>query len=137
MPLYNSACPACGAVHTYIRTVNARHQTPVCDCAGVKTELRVLRAPGTVIRNFDAFRSTVDGTVISGDRALREHNARNGVVSLHDVYSDSELSADRILSRQNESKASSVDDNLAADLYAAAQQVAAGYKPNVEVCDDE
>lgn len=136
MPMYNSVCPACGAVHTYLRTVGERHSTPVCHCATV-TELRVLRAPATVIKNFDAFRSTVDGSIVSGDRSLREHNARNGVVPLQDVYSAEELRADTILARQSAAKATSVDDNMAADLYAAAQQVAAGYKPNVEVCDDD
>jgi hypothetical protein len=89
---------------------------------------------GVVRGKFDAFRSTVDGSLITGDRALREHNARNGVVNLHEVYGADAASPDKV-ARKNTMKTDV--DSLAREVYEATQQVAAGYKPTVEVCDDD
>ena len=37
---------------------------------------------GIIVRgNFEAFRSTVDGSIIDSHRALEQHNKRNGVVN--------------------------------------------------------
>ena len=129
MPLYTAACSECANVMTYIARVDDRLCTPVCTCGG-ETSLVILKAPGTVIRNFDAFRSTVDGSVIRGDRDLREHNARNGVMNLHDRYTDGELAS---AGKKREVVVDKTE--LATDVYEAVKRVEAGYKPMTEVCD--
>lgn len=49
----------------------------------IPTDAAAARRDGHSIHtnSFDAFRSPVDGSVITGDRSLREHNARNNVVN--------------------------------------------------------
>lgn len=41
-----------------------------------------------VCADISPFKSSVDGTVITGRRALREHNKRNGVTFTEDYRSD-------------------------------------------------
>lgn len=50
--------------------------------------VRKLTAPSVLAntRAFEAFKSTVDGSIITCQRELREHNKRNNVVNLHDGY---------------------------------------------------
>lgn len=40
---------------------------------------------------FEAFKSPVDGSVITSKAALAEHNRRNNVVNIHDGYSEKEI----------------------------------------------
>jgi len=135
MPLYDCECVVCRGRQRYFSRIDARHSTPPCATCGSATEMRIFTAPMGVVRGkFDAFRSTVDGSLITGDRALREHNARNGVVNLHEVYGADAASPDKV-ARKNTMKTDV--DSLAREVYEATQQVAAGYKPTVEVCDDD
>jgi predicted nucleic acid-binding Zn ribbon protein len=60
-------CPHCGA------------QTKQIICAPI-----VLGKSG----EFQAFKSVVDGSLISSRRDLAEHNKRNNVVNLHDGYDE-------------------------------------------------
>ena len=53
-----------------------------CPDCGVRLE-RVYTPFRLHTKAFDAFRSPVDGTIISSQQSLREHNARNNVVQLH------------------------------------------------------
>ena len=39
------------------------------------------KAAGIIVRDFDAFKSPVDGSIIRNHRELQEHNRRNNVVS--------------------------------------------------------
>lgn len=41
-----------------------------------------------ITKHFEPFRSPVDGTIISTQTDLAEHNKRNGVVNLHDGYDE-------------------------------------------------
>lgn len=62
------------------------YSCPVCgrSLAQVVTAPRLLHKT----KPFEAFKSPVDGSIITCDRDLREHNKRNGVVNVHDGYDD-------------------------------------------------
>ena len=44
------------------------------------------KAPMSLTSNFDAFVSPVDGTLITGQQSLKEHNSRNDVVQVGNDY---------------------------------------------------
>lgn len=94
MPVYDSECLVCGKPGQYTSSVESRTILPPCERCNGQTKKVILHAPcGYVKGNFAAFRSTVDGSLITGDRALREHNARNGVVNIHEGFDEAKVLA--------------------------------------------
>lgn len=92
MAVYDSKCLVCGRLSQYISSVESRHILPPCDWCNGPTKKVIVSAPmGYVKGNFAAFRSPVDGSVISGEHDLREHNARNGVVNVHEGYDEAKV----------------------------------------------
>jgi hypothetical protein len=83
---------------------------------------------------FDPFRSTVDGSVISTQRDMDEHNKRNGVVCMADGYSDETVRSGAF--GRKASQHVTDKNELRDDLAHAAMLVRDGYKPNVEVHDE-
>jgi len=134
MPKYDAQCGKCLQIHEYVSTVAKCLDTP--ECCGQKTHKVILNAPrGYVLGKFDAFKSPVDGSIITGRRALEEHNRRNGVVSLADGYSD-----DKIRSGDfgKPSQAPKLDKKeLVNDVAQAISMVRDGYKPTLEVLNDD
>lgn len=90
---------------------------------------------GFVKGNDSAFRSPVDGSIINSQRALREHNARNNVVNLHDGYDEATIVAGAF---GNKGVANVKPDpkDIAKDIYEAYQRVDNGYKPVIGVDED-
>lgn len=91
---------------------------------------RIITAPAclTGTREFQSFKSTVDGTIISCERELREHNKRNGVMNLHDGYDEKALMN---MTKQDHraplDKERSAD--LSKDMLEAVSKLEQGYKP--------
>lgn len=135
MPVYDCKCLDCGCVSQYTSSVEQRTILPFCDkCRGL-TKKVIINAPrGYVKGNFAAFKSSVDGSLITGDRTLREHNLRNGVVSLHDGYSESKVLAGDF--GRKEAKPDKKD--IASDIREAVQKLEyGGYKPAPREAYDE
>jgi putative FmdB family regulatory protein len=129
MPVYESACKPCGLTKEYLRQVADCLDTPECPVCGEKMSKVILTAPkGYVAGKFDAFVSTVDGTVISSKRGLAEHNARNNVVSLADGYSDEAIASGSYTKRK---EVVFDEKERADDIASAIYDVSNGYKPEV------
>lgn len=132
MPTYSAQCPTCERIEDYICSVADCMHTPIC--CGQHMDKKIFTAPkGYVLGRFDAFVSPVDGTTITGRRALEEHNKRNNVVSMADGYSDEQIKAGPPERKQ---KAVSKKE-LQMDIAEAYSMVKDGYKPTKEVLEDE
>jgi hypothetical protein len=93
----------------------------------------ILKAPqGFVKGNFDRFRSPVDGSIISTERDLRNHNARNNVVNIHDGYDEATVMRGEYV----KPTAGPDKKDIAKDIYESYQRVDSGYKPIIGVDED-
>ncbi len=134
MPTYSAQCSSCGDLKDYIQPISRHDVTPECCGAGMRKV--ITQAPLSYMKGkFEAFRSTVDGSLITGDRSLREHNKRNNVVSLSDGYSDEKIRKGSF-SRPKEPSAEQRAREVAQDLAESISMVANGYKPITEVHND-
>ena len=91
---------------------------------------RVITAPRYLCNTkpFEAFKSSVDGSIITCERDLREHNKRNNVVNLHDGYD--EAGVQRMIKKDYQKPLDQerrVD--LASDMRESIQKLEEGYKP--------
>lgn len=79
---------------------------------------------------FEAFKSPVDGSVITCQRELREHNKRNDVVNIHEGYDEKAL---KTLGERNprEQINKELSASLKTDAAVAMQKLNEGYKPQV------
>ena len=132
MPTYDAQCSVCGETQAYCRAVNDRMDTP--QCCGIPMQKVILTAPkGFIFGKFDPFLSPVDGSTIRTKRELQEHNKRNNVVSMADGYSDEKIKA----GLTTKPAAPLVDRaDLEKDVAQAINMVRDGYKPTIEVHDD-
>jgi len=102
------------------------HKCPVCG----EYISQILTAPRfiTGAKPFRPFRSTVDGTIISSEHALREHNKRNNVVNLHDGYDERAVQGfvhkDWEAERHKEN-----EKEVKADMATAVEKLQDGYTP--------
>lgn len=91
---------------------------------------RKLTAPSVLAntRPFEAFKSTVDGSIITCDRDLREHNKRNNVVNLHDGY---DSKAVENFTKRDYQKPLDEErrKDLAKDMELAVEKLHQGYTP--------
>jgi len=130
MPIYQALCRDCEVTAEYLRPVAECMHTPECPLCGESMHKVILTAPkGFVKGKFEPFKSTVDGSVITCDRELRAHNARNNVVSMADGYSTEELLTAKPKEEVLDKK------ELVKDITEATHKVAQGYKPIIEVQD--
>ena len=79
---------------------------------------------------FQAFRSPVDGTIITSEAALREHNKRNNVVNIHEGYSEAAV-MDFVNKDFNKPIEEERSKDLAKDLEKSVQMLQEGYTPQV------
>ena len=134
MPTYTARCNKCEAVTEYVASIKDCQDCPGCNECGGETVKVILHAPkGYVLGKFEAFKSTVDGSVIRNSRELREHNLRNDVVSLADGYGDDKVKSGDF----NKKKQAPTMPDLKQDLYEATQMINNGYRPTKEVQEDE
>ncbi len=126
MPSYDSRCRDCGKLSMYVSTVANCHTVPPCSyCGGAASKVIITAPRGYVKGNFDAFKSPVDGSIITGHRALEEHNKRNQVANLHDGYEEAKVVAGDF--GRVEAKPDKKD--IAADIAESIHKVKEGYKP--------
>lgn len=101
----------------------------VCPFCGNKAK-QLITAPRVIsgAQQFEAFRSPVDGSIISSRRELKEHNKRNGVQNLHDGYD--QKGVDKLTKRNYQAE---LDKENASDLRKDTDEAIArlqdGYKP--------
>jgi putative FmdB family regulatory protein len=128
MRVYEYRCDHCGWEDEYRRKVQNCMDTPRCYNCGSATRKVIRTAPKGHVRNrFEAFKSPVDGRVISNAEQLRTHNERNNVVSMADGYSTEQL-----MRLTGEKRRSPVEKD---DVIEAFKAVNAGYTPRREYDD--
>lgn len=134
MPTYESACVPCNGIISYVRKVDDRNDVPLCPNCGGTTERIIHTAPkGFVKGKFEPFISNVDGSLISSEQSMREHNARNGVVNMADGYDTATIMKGDYLKPD----ASPKPEDIKKDIAEATYMVEQGYKPVKEVQEDE
>lgn len=93
----------------------------------------IFSAPkGFVSGKFEPFISHVDGSLITSQRDMQEHNRRNGVVNLADGYDNEAVIKGDYLKPPEADKS-----DLKADIAEATAMVSQGYKPTTEVFTDD
>jgi len=133
MPTYEYQCKNCGADYEIVRPVAEAYDVPVCDECGALTYKVIHTAPkGFVKGNFDAFRSSVDGSLIRTSRELAEHNKRNGVVNLHDGFDEKAVMSGNLT--KPPPKLSKKE--LASDIAESIHKVQSGYSPIRETANE-
>ena len=135
MSVYEAECQDCGRVYDYLRAISERNDVPDCPACGSSHVRRVIMsAPhGFVTGKFEAYRSQVDGTIIRTKRDLEEHNRRNGVVLLGDGYSEDAIKAGKV----TPPKPKPDKKEIAKEVVESIKAVESGYKPNVQVHEDD
>jgi putative FmdB family regulatory protein len=134
MPIYEAVCKDCGVEAEYSRPVSECMNVPACvSCGELMHKVIRTAAKGFVTGKFDPFISPVDGSLITSQREMQEHNRRNNVVNMADGYSD-----EAVKSGACATPPPKVDINdIKADIAEATQMVANGYKPITEVYDGD
>jgi len=134
VPTYEALCKDCEVEVDYTRPVAECMDTPKCVmCGESMTKVILTAAKGFVTGKFDSFISSVDGSLITSQRDMQEHNRRNNVVNMADGYSD-----DAIKSGACAPPPPKVDvGDIKADIAEATQMVTNGYKPITEVYDGD
>ena len=133
VPTYEAICRDCEVTADYSRSVENRMDTPVCVSCGEKMHKVIYSAPkGFVTGKFEPFKSHVDGSLITSQRELQEHNRRNNVVSMADGYDDETIKKGEFMKPEEKD----IGD-LKADIAEATAMVSQGYKPNTEVYDGD
>lgn len=133
MPVYEARCDECDFVVDYTRRIADANETPECPRCGAHTTKGIFTAPTGFVRGkFEPFRSVVDGSLISSQRSMDEHNKRNNVVCLADGYDDATIKAGNF--GRKESKLDKKE--LAADIQQAIHEVQNGYKPVIGEADE-
>jgi len=94
----------------------------------------VFSAPrGFVTGKFEPFISHVDGSLITSQREMQEHNIRNNVVNMADGYDN-----EAVINGTCAVAPEKIDINdIKADIAEATQMVTNGYKPITEVYDGD
>lgn len=134
MPVYTSKCEDCGNIVEQARPVSLYKEYPRCPACHGATVCAILIPPqGFIKGKFDAFRSTVDGTVISTESELREHNKRNNVKSMSEGFTTEALMEMTTKPRETPK----VDKaEVKADIVEAIREVESGYKPLIGAQDE-
>ena len=103
--------------------------TFACPTCGKRLK-QVITAPRFLnnTTEFKAFRSPVDGSIITTERGLRDHNARNGVMNVHEGYSEKTYME---MTKQDFQKPLDQErkKDLLADIKESITMTEQGYKP--------
>lgn len=134
MPTYDAQCCECDAQFIYLSSISNCLEVPNCGlCNGVARKV-ILSAPqGFVKGKFDAYKSIVDGTIISTASDLAEHNRRNGVMNLNDGWSEEAIRSGSI----GEKKEENHKQDIAADMAESVHDLNQGYRPTVGADNDD
>lgn len=128
---YDAICMSCVDTFEYYRPVAERNDVPACPkCSSSDVRKIILAAPqACVTGKFEPFKSSVDGTIISTNRDLAEHNRRNNVCLLGEGYSNDDILNGKL--GQQEQKRPDKKE-IAQDIYDAIKQCESGYKPVIQ-----
>jgi len=133
VPVYESVCDVCSIEADYLRPVAECMDTPVCISCGERMRKVIRSAPkGFINGKFEPFVSHVDGSLITTQREMAEHNKRNNVVSMADGYDDATVRRGDFVAPEKRD----IND-LKSDIAEATAMVNQGYKPNTEVYGDD
>lgn len=126
--IYEARCSGCQTYSTYVSSVAERNDPRNCPGCGAVLVRVIETAPkGLVKGKFEPFRSVVDGSVITTERGLREHNARNNVVNLGEGYDEKTL-----LEGDFGKKPQTMDKkDLVSDIQESIHDLNQGYKPQI------
>lgn len=132
--IYEAECRNCKVVLDYERSIEFRFNTPQCPKCGSYMNKVIMTAPkGFVKGEIQSFKSTVDGTTISTQKDLQDHNKRNNVVSINDGYDDASIRSGKFAERKPEN----LTKEIKKDMTEAIQQLNDGYRPKLEVQENE
>lgn len=116
--------------HCSLAEYEANPEFHCIECGRLLT--RIITAPRFLnnTKPFEAFRSPVDGSVITCERELREHNKRNNVVNIHEGYDQKSIEsfAKKDFQKPLDEERSA---SLRADMAEAIEKLDQGYKPQV------
>lgn len=133
MPLYEAYCPECRGVIEYRAAISEALTTPNCPACGGRTRKGIFTPPtGFVKGKFEPFRSVVDGSLITTQRGMDEHNKRNNVVNLADGYDDATIRSGNFGKKEHKLD----KKELVADIQQAIHEVQNGYKPIIGEADE-
>lgn len=86
MPLYVAECDNCGHRQDYFRKVAEVDDTPQCELCLSSTRNKIV--PTMLAPNYVAFVSPLDGQVVDGRTAFKEHCKKHNVVPFQEVWGD-------------------------------------------------
>lgn len=125
--------PCCGKLRERVCRLAEYEADPTYTCpeCGRYLSQRVT-APRMLTKTkvFEAFRSTVDGSIIASEHDLREHNKRNNVVNIHDGYDDRAVK-DMVNRDHYKPLDQERRSDLASDMREAVVKLEQGYKPQL------
>ena len=130
MPVYEAYCQDCEIAAEYLRTVDECLNTPACVSCGEKMKKVILSAPKGFTRgDMQAFKSHVDGTMITNRKELEAHNARNNVVCMSEGFSEEKILAGDFGKKEHKLS----EHERKQDIHDAIQAVKAGHRPLIGV----
>lgn len=131
--IYEAECEGCGLPFDYAASVKDYQIVPPCPACAAPARKVIRTAPvGVVTGKFEPFKSMVDGTMITNQRDLKEHNLRNRVVNLNDGYSEEKIISGELVQKPKQDN----KKDVVQDVVQSIKAVEGGYKPKVEVQDD-
>lgn len=134
MALYDARCGACDNQFEYRCAIEVRADVPPCPLCGALAVRTIVQAPqGFVKGKFDAYMSPVDGSVISTEHDLAEHNKRNSVVQIQEGFDEAKVLKGDFGAPKPEPDVK----DIAADIQEAIHDTTHGYKPTIGVQDDD
>lgn len=138
--IYGYRCEVCNHDWERVCSLAAYEKNPgfLCPMCVMPTHQILYAVRPLLSKPFEAFISTVDGSLISSRRDMQEHNKRNNVVNLHDGYDEAGVQK---MTQKNYQEPLDKErgKDLHKDVEKAIAQCADGYKPVVasEVIPDE
>jgi len=130
---YDAICLKCAHTYDYFRPIADRAMVPECpECGSGEARKVILSAPNSFFKGgvrFEPFKSNLDGTIISCNKDLEEHNKRNNVTLLGEGYSNEDILAGKC-GQQGPVLPDKRDINK--DLVESIRKCEAGYKPVVQ-----
>lgn len=128
---YDAVCMDCVSTFEYFKPIAERLDVPACaHCGSANTRKVILSAPqGCVKGKFEPFKSQLDGTIISTNRELDEHNKRNRVCLLGEGFSNDDILEGRCVATQMEKPDKK---EIAKDIVEAIRSCESGYKPVIQ-----
>lgn len=101
--------------------------------ANMQDILRSRKAPGSIVRKVTAFKSHVDGSVVTNQKELDEHNRKNDVIDVREWGNDQFCNTTAKKEREEFYLGTSTKEKRArtATIHDSIQKLEQGYKPTI------